>query len=209
MSVKKMTVDQIQGDLADLARRWPDGPPPEQYDRVNALKAELKRRGVTLMSDVTVKERPAPQQDAARASIAMMSSAELDAELARLTEALAQGDDAEAQNRHADVRFEIRKRAREASPPAPQTVQPRAIEIPDSAPTQEARPERMVPRREMTSPVGVKGFAVTTSGSSVMVTYVGKTETGGLVQVGTMLSVEEAAQHLANVQQAIDKARSA
>lgn len=122
MSVKTMTADAIRNDLRTIALTWPDGVPWQQLDRVNALKAELKRRNEPI-------DGPAGPPTPAATPLAAMTTAELESEL----RALSTRSDEASQARFADVRFEIRRRANdslEAVRPARQAA-PRALELPD------------------------------------------------------------------------------
>jgi hypothetical protein len=132
-----------------------------------------------------------------------MSAEQLEKELRSLSQAIGKDpSDDDLQNRFADVRFEIRKRAKtperareEPVTPPPQSTQPRAIEIPDDV-------ERRVPRaseaEQLTKPEprstdAVKGFTADVRNGSIMLSYQARTAGGGsIVQVATMLSVEDA-----------------
>lgn len=104
MSVKMMTTDQIHNDLNSIARMWNGGIPMEQADRVNALKAELKRRGV----EVGAPPAPTPQ---AVNSIESMNEEQLAKELSALGQRIGKDPTNEAlQEQFANVRFELRKR---------------------------------------------------------------------------------------------------
>jgi ribosomal protein L18 len=109
MSVRTMTTEQLRADLDAVARMFKDGIPAEQNDRVNALKSELKRRGAS-----------APTGDAEPAAalgLEDMNDARLEKELRRLSERINKSPDDEAlQSQFADVRFEMRKRAKMVAP---------------------------------------------------------------------------------------------
>ncbi len=110
MSVKMMTTDQIHNDLASIHNMWAGGIPPEQTDRVNALHAELKRRGA--------EARPASQdvstdRSVGRPTIDTMTAEQLQAELKRLSNVIGTNPNDDAvQEQFANVRFELRKRAK-------------------------------------------------------------------------------------------------
>lgn len=128
MSVKMMTADQLRDDLRSITLIWPDGVPFQQVDRVAALKAELKRRGEPLETTKAVAPTP-------RGPDAEMTTEDLEAELRKLSVK----SDEDSQKRFADVRFELRRRAKvDADAPGepegrPKTspVTPRALELPD------------------------------------------------------------------------------
>lgn len=142
MSVKLMTSDTIRADLQALALTWPDGIPPEQIDRVNALRGELKRRGE---DPNVVASIPTSAVLTAQLPIGQMRQDDLEKELRDLSDRLGKKpDDEAAQNRFADVRFELRRRAKSSplaetatTPPPPPT--PRALELPpEDAPIMDA-----------------------------------------------------------------------
>lgn len=128
MSVKTLTTAQIRADLRALALTWPEGIPVEQTDRMNALKGELKRRGEEA-------EAPAVATKATqRLTVEVMSQEALEKELRSLSEM--RPDDEVSQKRFADIRFELRKRARVEAAAAEEaktlTSAPvRALELPD------------------------------------------------------------------------------
>ena len=108
MSVKTMTTEQLQNDLKGVAQMWPGGIPMEQNDRVNALKSELKRRAAPI--DVS---EMLPTEKILGGDAASMSDDQLATELRKLSNRLAGNPkDEEAQMRFADIRFEIRRRAK-------------------------------------------------------------------------------------------------
>ena len=191
MSVKSMTADQIQDDLESIVKTWPGGVPPEQTDRVNALKGELKRRGVEARV-ARPQSSPSSNGNGKPASIKAMDDTELEKELRRLSTAIGldPGDD-DLQNRFADVRFEMRKRAKadgereNAQPPTP-PVQPRAIEIPDEV---EAAPTKQAEAAPTTS---VKGFAAMVGGGGVVFKYTAQDQHGSVVQLANLLTPDEA-----------------
>lgn len=143
MSVKQMTTQQIRDDLDSVALTWPDGVPQQQADRVNALNRELKRRGEEPW--VAGVSRPATRPTQPPNSMTVES---LEQELRELSNRIGRAPDDEAsQRRFADVRFELRRRAKvedyatdpkaqtpgtvaaeysKSSPPLP----PRALELP-------------------------------------------------------------------------------
>ncbi len=142
MSVKLMTSDTIRADLQALALTWPDGIPPEQIDRVNALRGELKRRGEDPNVAASI---PTSAVLTAQLPIGQMRQDDLEKELRDLSDRLGKKpDDEVAQNRFADVRFELRRRAKSSpladaptTPPPPPT--PRALELPpEGAPIMDA-----------------------------------------------------------------------
>ncbi len=104
MSVKLMTTEQIHNDLTGIARMWAGGVPTEQMDRVNALKSELKRRGVD--------QRIPGQEEIVTKSVVIegMDEEQLTKELQSLSVRLGAtpGDEA-LQERFANVRFQLRK----------------------------------------------------------------------------------------------------
>lgn len=106
MTVKLMTSDQINNELNVINRMWSGGIPPEQADRINAYKAELKRRGVE-----TKAAPPQPTQQTANQAVSEMSDEQLTKELGETLQHVGRdlGDD-NTQERFADLRFEIRKR---------------------------------------------------------------------------------------------------
>lgn len=105
MSVKMMTTEQLQNDLAHTFQMWGGGIPPEQNDRVNALRAELKRRGAT--------EHAARQELPVARGIEGMTDEQLAAELRGLSDRISKNpSDETLQERFADVRFELRKRTK-------------------------------------------------------------------------------------------------
>jgi len=151
MSVKQMTTSQIQDDLRTIALMWPEGIPWEQTDRVNALKGELKRRGEPFEKPVDLFDERAVNKPATAAT-----TDELEAELRALSERVARNPkDEAAQQRFADVRYELRQRSRTSSEPAAQPrtspVAPRALELPSDDEVELVTPPpteaRIVPRR--------------------------------------------------------------
>lgn len=118
MSVKLMTTDQIQNDLASVAAMWAGGIPPEQQDRVNALKSELKRRGV----GVQPVSAPQPTNGSPQSTVIPegMTDEQLAKELQSLGERISKnpGDDS-LQEQFANVRFELRKRAKNGATTKP------------------------------------------------------------------------------------------
>lgn len=105
MSVKMKTTEQLHQDLASIHNLWAGGIPPEQNDSVNALKAELKRRGV----DAAVIR---PEMPVAR-GIESMTEDQLGAELRALSDRISKSpSDDDLQARFADIRFELRKRTK-------------------------------------------------------------------------------------------------
>lgn len=125
MSVKLMTVANIRNDLQAIAMAWPEGPPPEQVDRVNALLGELRRRGE---DQKVAQEKPSATPRPPNPKLMTIES--LQDELRALAARTAGGDET-AQERFADVRFELRNRLKAAAS-APSTPPPtRAIEFPD------------------------------------------------------------------------------
>lgn len=145
MSVKLMTSDTIRADLQALVLTWPDGIPPEQADRVNALRGELKRRGEDPNVAASI---PTSAVLAAQLPIGQMRQDDLERELRDLSDRLGKKpDDEAAQNRFADVRFELRRRMKSSPlavtatmPPPP--PDPRALELPDEDEVELKRRER-------------------------------------------------------------------
>lgn len=120
MSVKLMTTDQIHLNLATIANMWPGGIPTEQYDQINALKSELKRRGVDAhpMTPTGPQTKPVVVEG--------MTMEQLQKELEILAGALGKTPNDEGlQERFANVRFELRQRLRNmpvTNAPLTQTV---------------------------------------------------------------------------------------
>ena len=194
MSVKSMTTEQLQDDLESIARTWPNGIPTEQNDRVTALKGELKRRGAEMrtirpVTGETASDRPR--------NIIDMSDVQLEKELRKLSQTIGSDPkDEDAQNRFADVRFEMRKRAK-AAPSSP-PVAPREIEIPDTVETKKpSLPEGEQVRRAEPIANGrtsIKGFSADAQGNGVLVKYTAQVQDGSIIQVAAMLSPEDAAE---------------
>lgn len=129
MSVKAMTTTQIRENLKTIALTWPDGIPWQQADNVNALKGELKRRGETFEKPVD------PEVNvSANKSTTASTDDELQTELRALSDRISRDPKNEAaQQRFADVRFELRQRAKngaEAAPPTRPPLPPRELELP-------------------------------------------------------------------------------
>jgi hypothetical protein len=113
MSVKLMTTDQIHSNLATLHNMWPGGIPTEQVDQVNALKSELKRRGVDAKIQVPQGfPQPQAQQET---PVEGMTADQLAKELGKVSEQLSKNphDDA-LQERFANVRFALRQLTKNA-----------------------------------------------------------------------------------------------
>lgn len=208
MSIKSYTTPQLQQDLDTIFRMWPGGVPPEQTDRVNAIKTELKRRGAELRPAPTVVQPQQLQRAISQEPTSGMSYAALKRELASVVKSinLDPGND-DLQNRFADLRYEVRQRekqgrtddevgetAKAAPPPSSPSVAPREIEIPDDI---ELNPMagRLVPRRDEAPPprtepaeenqaqlqrrvAGVKGFTVQVVDGGVLLTF-GARSAGG------------------------------
>lgn len=121
MSVKLMTTEQIHTNLATIHNMWAGGVPPEQTDQVNALKAELKRRGV----DANAVSPALPQLKMQVPE--GMTLEQLQKEMSTISEAISKNphDDA-LQERFANVRFELRKRTKSA--PVVQAANPATSE---------------------------------------------------------------------------------
>lgn len=205
MSVKQMTTDQLQDDLESIANTWPGGIPPEQNDRVNALKGELKRRGEPLRA---ARAKQTSNGNGAPKDIGSMTDAQLEKELRELSQSLgANPKDEDSQNRFADVRFEMRKRAKAAPaeqvPPASPSVSPRAIEIPNES---EVETKVEVARKVARDP-GVKGITASPGGKGVIVKYTAQDQFGNIAQVASMMSIEEAEQLVQHFQAAVDAAK--
>lgn len=112
MSVKLMTTEAIQTDLATIHNMWGGGIPPEQQDRVNALKGELKRRGAGEQE----MRKQLPQEHSV-GDVASMTDDQLSVQLRKLSERISKSpNDDELQEAFANVRFELRKRAGKAKP---------------------------------------------------------------------------------------------
>jgi hypothetical protein len=195
MSVKQMSTTQIQDDLQSIARMWPDGVPSEQSDRINALKGELKRRGEQARPIST------PAQNRATSAVLTgpvdaLTDDQLASELKRLS-AADLGDEA-IQTRFADVRFELRKRAK-TEPSS--SVSPRAIEIPEASEVAKPSPSKMV------LPAGVKGFSAAVGGVGVIVRYTAQDTHGNVAQVAALMTVGEAEQFMQLVHGAIASAK--
>jgi hypothetical protein len=204
MSVKQMSTDQLQDDLESIAQTWPNGVPEQQSDRVNALKGELKRRGEEV-------RRAAPPKTNGNGSkpksIKSMNDEQLEAELRKLSTAIGVNPkDEELQERHANVRYEMRQR--NAAGPS---VAPRSIEIPDEDEPEKARqiesPRVQEDKRKLALN-GVNGFSAQAGGRGVVLRYTATEGDTTILQVASSLSVEEAEAHIANVQAAIKKHKS-
>jgi hypothetical protein len=150
MSVKLMTTKQIRDDLTTLALTWPDGIPWQQSDRVNALKGELKRRNEPFevpVDPVTVNVAKPPST---------ATVAELENELRVLSDSISRDPkDEAAQQRFADIRYELRRRAKTSTDlektelvPTRPPVQPRELELPSDdevVAARKAKPSSMPP----------------------------------------------------------------
>ena len=189
MSVKQMSADQLRNDLVSISLTWPDGIPWQQNDRVNALKAELKRRGEPL-------EPLAGRAASPPVSLKSMTDNELEVELRTLS----MRNDEESQKRFADVRFELRQRAQvgdKVEPPPRAQVAPRALELPSDEEAERAMPRRQpeasqtnvkLVKRVLTS---VGGFSVTSQDDgNVLVKYDAISMSGG-VHVERTLNANE------------------
>jgi hypothetical protein len=192
MSVKLMTSDQIQNDLEATNRTWPGGIPPEQTDRVNALKSELKRRGETVRSAA---KQQAPQANGRPQSIASMTDDQLAKEMRDLASALGSDpNDDSRQERFADVRFELRKRAKaapaEETQPTSPSVSARAIEIPDE---EEPKKSKSVTASTSTAAPAssVKGFSAQLTAQGVIVKYTAQDANGTIVQIASRFTSDE------------------
>lgn len=179
MSVKLMTPDQLRADLENLVLTYPEGVPWQQLDRVNALKGELKRRGEPI-------DRPAGSKPAARAVLAL-TTGELEAEIRELSTRA----DEESQERFANVRFELRRRAKllddaglqgeEVTTKAKRSsaVVPRELELPSDEEVARVVPRRpavaspaKVPRPAPCGPDSVRGYRATSrGGNNVILEY--------------------------------------
>ena len=198
MSVKTMTSDQIQGDLEAISRIWPSGVPPEQTDRVNALKGELKRRGETVRA--ATRQPPAAQTNGQPKSIAGMSDDQLAKELQNLSNAIGTDPNDDAlQERFADVRFEMRKRAKaakeEPAVPTSPSVTPRAIEIPEEEPAKGSLFSEASEKRAKSASAApassVKGFTAQLTPQGVIVKYTAQDSNGTIVQIANRFTSEE------------------
>jgi hypothetical protein len=174
MSVKLMTLDQLRADLENLTLIYPEGIPWQQVDRVNALKGEIKRRNEPI-------ERPAGSKSAVFKPIPAIPTPELEAELRELS---TRTDD-DSQERFANVRFELRRRAKLLEDLAQEedkkvkrtpAVTPRELELPS-----DEEVERVVPRRQPAAPPAktsrptpsvpdsVRGYRATSRGDRTVV----------------------------------------
>ena len=233
MSVKQMTNEQLQADLGVILNMGGGSPPPEQQDRYNALRAELKRRG----ADATPRM---PEQ--ASSNVEAMSASQLEAELRKLSQRIgANPNDEAAQERFADVRFEMRKRAgykaqAPVPPPDPATQNrfadlgqeiakstPTAFEAPPAFPTKaglsaadvqammanDVQPVAIAPTQDAiaTVPSSVKGFFMNAvPGRGVLVTHT--LQVDGILQTTTsVLTLAEADDFVAMAMTALGKAR--
>lgn len=146
MSVKLMTTESIRDDLETIAITWPDGVPATQVDRMNALKAELKRRG----ENANAPNGAPSKAGTGRRNVKSMDREELEQELRTLSKAGSLDDD--AQDRFADVRYELRYRlvkkdlAEDELPPGPPPppLPARQLELPDEDEMELARREREI-----------------------------------------------------------------
>jgi len=220
MSVKLMSAEAIRNDLKVIALTWPEGLPWQQVDRVNALKAELKRRGEPLDGP----SEPTPAR--AVNNIAALTTEELEAELRTLS---TRNDEA-SQTRFADVRFELRRRAQsdpDQVKSRPQTA-PRALELPaddEVAPwtnVEKPAPEkpaadRSVARRptvpapktvQKKVPTVVCGYTVTDREDGSIVLEYEKVLPNGSVMIAGVLEGEDADDFIAMVTAARARARA-
>lgn len=220
MSVKQMTSDQIQDDLEQITRQWAGGIPPEQADRINALKSELKRRGEQAR---VVRPQANGNSDRPK-SIKSMTDEQLEKEMRKLSENMSADDD-EAQERFANLRFEVRQRAKQYNENSSPPVTPRAIEIPDQADIAKAADYsdgrgnvsdgrgkaaatvvRNNPARKI--PVGVKGFSAQVGGTGIVVRYTAQDQYGNIAQIAGVLTWDEADQLAAQILASVDEAKS-
>jgi hypothetical protein len=209
MSVKLLSADALRADLETIALTWPDGIPPQQQDRVNAIKSELKRRGEPI-------ERPpgAPAPTPA-GPLDVMTTEELEAELRALS---TRSDDA-SQTRFANVRYELRRRASAKTDEAPQQPQipPRALEFPSDdevarvAPRRPAvpapKPQAQARLLEKKPPAAVCGYTATgRQDGSVVLEYEILSDTGSVL-TARVLEGEQADDFIAMVTAARTRAR--
>lgn len=213
MTIKTMTPQQIRDDLDALTLTWPEGVPPEQTDRVNALRGELKRRG----EDPWV-------AGAAKTPMASLDTDELEMELRALSERLARDPrDEVSQKRFADVRYELRQRTKGSDNSLPKTtpLPPRVLEFDDDVPMKPmkrlkqlpeertanfsapAREESAVTNRKVakTRP-GVASFSVATDGDFVVL----ELSLGPTLDLVSRLSIDEANALIAAMRSARDEA---
>lgn len=199
MSVKLMSAEAIRDDLETIALTWPDGIPFQQVDRINALKAELKRRNEPL-------ERPVGSSSSLTARpMNAMTTDELEVELRTLSTRNDEG----SKDRFAEVRFELRRRAKALEADAPKTkprssVTPRELELPD-----DDEVERVVPRRPLRPsqtepatlkkmplkkkvPTSVRGFSATAREDGTVLLEYKNTGTSGTVLISLDLSLADA-----------------
>jgi len=219
MSVKLMSAEAIRNDLRTIDLTWPDGVPAQQVDRVNALKAELKRRGEPLDGPAS------PTMARAMNSITALSTEELEAELRTLS---TRNDEA-SQTRFADVRYELRRRASNgaepAPPPRPQAAI-RELELPAddeivAPPIGTGKPaDRIVPRRPTLpaprpampqvkkAPTTVCGYTATDREDGSVVLEYEKVLPNGSVVIAGVLEGEEADDFISMVMAARARARA-
>lgn len=222
MSMKTMTTKQLRGDLELLARTWPGGVPPEQADRVNAIKGELKRRG-----EETAARAPGVETKP-RGSLADMTDDQLATELQALSASISNDPkDDGAQERFADVRFEMRRRSKDEVKKA--AAVPRDLDLsgvppmpassveagPASTPTtvrtyDEARKayEKSDEAARRSPLVPVKGFSADVGGRGVVLKYTAKDHYDNIVQVASSMFVDDAEALIAMIRDAIDRARN-
>lgn len=214
MSVKKMTVNQLRGDLEALARMWPGGIPPEQQDRVNALKGELKRRGEPEVAP----PKNEPGVPASNKDPIDMSPAELEAELRSLSSRLSKDpNNEELQNRFADVRYAIRKNGGkqpapeaqvEATPPARSPLPPRELEIPEGDPPNPISEEPIASLDQLAAKrleklARVKWVADLAADGGILIRH-----NGEALQVASLIDVAEAEEFYKGLGQVIAKAKA-
>lgn len=199
MSVKLMSAEAIRDDLETIALTWPDGIPFQQVDRINALKAELKRRNEPL-------ERPVGSSSSLTARpMNAMTTDELEVELRTLSTRNDEG----SKDRFAEVRFELRRRAKALEADAPKTkprssVTPRELELPDDddvepvVPRRPLRPSQTEPATlkkmplKKKVPTSVRGFSATAREDGTVLLEYQNTGTSGTVLISLDLSLADA-----------------
>jgi hypothetical protein len=211
MTIKNLTTDQIQADLANISRTWPGGIPPEQNDRVNALKGELKKRGEPLRAAPKAPAQPSEPSSSKR--VQDMSSKELESELGRLAQVLGNSpSDDESQERFADVRFEMRKRAKmdngpdqEVEAPTTPSVTPRAIDIPDEV---ETPAPKAAQKPATTTARGIGPINLVVSADAKVVVRVLAQDAMSVAQVASVLTIEQAGNLVEMLQATIIEAKA-
>jgi len=118
MSVRTMTTDALQKDLNSVMSMWGGGIPVEQADRVNALRGELKRRGVEARTQAAplASQDHQPNGEPTQPLLSELNDQQLQAELDRLLTYVGKNPmDEAAQTRFADARYEVRSRSKKTN----------------------------------------------------------------------------------------------